>query len=59
MPKKFEQCLKKKGSKVRTKSLKGGKFIHICIPKKGSSVGGEVKTKKSKKRKKNQKEIIY
>ena len=45
MPEKFDACVKA-GGKVRTKTLSGGKYIHICIPKGGGgSVGGEVKTK--------------
>ena len=46
MPKAFDDCAAQSGSRIRTKSLKGGKYIHICIPKGGKSVGGEVKTKK-------------
>lgn len=47
MPAKFDNCVKS-GGKVRTKSLKGGKFIKICIPRGGGpSVGGEVKQRTS------------
>lgn len=46
MPAKFKSCLKA-GGKVRTKKLKGGKYIHICIIN-GKSYGGEVKKKKGK-----------
>ena len=43
MPKKFEACVKA-GGKVRTISLSGNKYMHICIPKGGGkSVSGEVK----------------
>lgn len=45
-PKEFEDCMKA-GGKVRTKSLKGGKYIHICI-KDGKSHAGEVKQKGEK-----------
>lgn len=45
MPKRVNDCLKKKGKKVRT--LKDGKLI--CIPPSGKSV---VWTKESKKKKK-------
>ena len=47
MPIEFEKC-RANGGKIRTKSLPGGKYIHICIPSgggKGSSIAGEVKTK--------------
>ena len=48
MPKSFETCVKR-GGKVRTKSLSGNRFIHLCIPKGGgSSIAGEVKTKEKK-----------
>jgi len=46
MPADFNSCLEA-GGKVRTKTLSGGRYIHICIPKGGgSSVAGEVHTKK-------------
>jgi len=49
MSKEFESC-RKAGGKIRTKTIKGtNKYMHICIPPgggKGSSVGGEVHTKK-------------
>lgn len=49
MPRKFTQC-QKAGGKIRTKTLPGGKYIPICIPKGGGkSVGGEVHTKKKHK----------
>ena len=45
MPAAFDRC-RREGGKIRTKPLKGGKYMHICIPKGGgASVGGEVKTK--------------
>ena len=48
MPEKFNKCVSG-GGKVRTKSLSGNRFIHLCIPKGGgSSVAGEVKTKEKK-----------
>ncbi len=49
MPKKFTDCVKKKGSKVRTLKRKGGKTQKICFDKKGKSVVGEVKKPKKKK----------
>ena len=50
MPKKFEDAVKA-GAPVVTKTLPGGKYIHIAILGKGKSVGGEVHTKKKKKEK--------
>lgn len=47
-PAAFDRC-RAAGGKIRTKTLSGGKYMRVCIPKgggKGSSVGGEVKTKK-------------
>jgi len=44
MPAKFTHCVKT-GGRVRTKKLKGGKYIHICY-KGGKSYAGEVKKKK-------------
>ena len=47
MPAEFDSCVSN-GGRVRTKKLKGGKFIHICFPKGGGpSVAGEVKTAKA------------
>jgi len=40
------QQMRKQWRQVRTKTLSGGKYIHVCIPKGGgSSIAGEVKTK--------------
>lgn len=44
-PKEFDDCVSS-GGKVRTRKLKGGKFIHICF-KDGKSFASEVKQKKS------------
>jgi hypothetical protein len=45
MPAEFDACVKD-GGRVRTKTIKGGKYIHICFPKGGGpSVSGEVKSK--------------
>lgn len=47
MPVKFDACVSG-GGRVRTKTLSGGRFLHICFPKGGGpGVAGEVKTKKS------------
>jgi len=45
LPKDFERCVQS-GGVVRTKKLKGGKYIHICFLD-GKSYAGEVKKKKS------------
>lgn len=44
MPEGFDYC-KSHGGRVRTKKLKGGKYIHICFID-GKSYAGEVKTKR-------------
>lgn len=44
MPADFERC-RANGGKIRTKSLSGGRYMHICILN-GKSYGGEVKEKK-------------
>jgi len=46
MPKDFDNCVKG-GGRVRTKSLKGGKYIHLCF-KGGKSHAGHVKKKGKK-----------
>lgn len=47
MPAEFEKCVSD-GGKVRTKQLKGGKYIHICFIN-GKSYAGEVKKSKETK----------
>jgi len=49
MPKAFDDCVKN-GGRVRTKKLKGGKYIHICFLK-GKSYAGKVKRSEKKKSK--------
>lgn len=44
MPKPFEDCVKK-GGRVRTKKLSGGRYIRICYIN-GKSYAGEVHEKK-------------
>lgn len=44
MPAKFNKCVKS-GGRVRTKTLKGGRYIHLCFQGAKSSAG-EVKRKK-------------
>lgn len=44
----FEKCIRE-GGRVRTKSLGGGKYMHLCF-KDGKSFAGEIKTKKTKKK---------
>jgi hypothetical protein len=46
MPEAFTKCVKN-GGKVRTKSLKGGKYIHICY-KNGKSYAGEARMKQKR-----------
>jgi hypothetical protein len=43
MPEAFDRCVKR-GGRVRTKKLSGGKYMHICFIG-GKSYAGEVKTK--------------
>ena len=47
MPAAFNNCVSS-GGRVRTKSLKGGKYIHLCV-KDGKWQAGEVKKKKGAK----------
>jgi len=44
MPKAFDNCVKR-GGRVRTKKLKGGKYARICF-KNGKSYMGHIKKKK-------------
>lgn len=44
MPEKFNKCVKD-GGRVRTKTMSGGRYMHICF-KDGKSYAGEIKTKK-------------
>lgn len=46
MPKAFTKCVAS-GGRVRTKSLSGKRYIHLCF-KGGKSTAGEVKTRKRK-----------
>lgn len=45
MPAQFDACVKN-GGRVRTKSLSGGRFIHLCFID-GKSYAGEVKAPKA------------
>lgn len=45
MPAKFNACVAS-GGRVRTKSLPGNKYVHLCF-KGGKSTPGEVKVKKA------------
>ena len=47
MPAGFDMC-RKNGGRIRTKKLKGGKYMHICFLD-GKSYAGEVKTAKKPK----------
>lgn len=51
MPKPFLDCLKRKGSKVRTKRLSKGRYMRLCIDKSGKIYKGEVATRKDYKNK--------
>lgn len=42
-PKAFDDCVKR-GGRVRTKNLSGGRYIHLCFIG-GKSFAGEVKRK--------------
>ena len=44
MPEAFDSCVKR-GGRVRTKTLKDGKYIHLCFID-GKSYAGHVKKKK-------------
>jgi putative hemolysin len=48
MPADFVACVKN-GGKVITKSLKGGKYIHLCKDKQGKWHQGEVRVAASNK----------
>lgn len=48
MPESFNRCVAA-GGRVRTKKLKGGKYMHICF-KDGKSYAGEVKQSKDSKK---------
>jgi len=44
-PQAFDKCVAEKG-RVRTITLKGGKYMRICYDKAGKSHAGEIKTTK-------------
>jgi len=43
MPEAFDNC-RRNGGKIRTVTMKGGKYMHVCILN-GKSYRGEVKTR--------------
>lgn len=50
MPKEFDECVRK-GGKVRTETLSGNRYRHVCYPKGGGKpVKGYVKVKKGSKK---------
>ena len=49
MPADFDRCAKS-GGRIRTKTLKGGKYIHICFDKSGSHAGYPKKRRGAKRR---------
>ena len=46
-PQGFTNCVNT-GGKVRTKQLKGNKYVHTCYGKDGKTYTGEVRTRKKK-----------
>ena len=48
MPEDFDKC-RSEGGRVRTMTLKGGRYMRVCYDKQGKSHAGEVKTAKTKK----------
>ena len=48
MPESFDKC-RREGGRIRTMTLKGGRYFHICYDKAGKSHAGEVKQAKGKK----------
>lgn len=62
MQKDFDKCAKN-GGKVKTKNLKGNRFIRICYDKNGKSHAGEVmhrkKNFKSNKKQNNSKKQTF
>ena len=48
MPEDFDRCVREKG-RVRTMTLKGGKFLHVCYDKAGKSHAGEIKQRQGTK----------
>jgi steroid 5-alpha reductase family enzyme len=48
MPAGFDKC-QSEGGRIRTKTIGGGKYLHICFDKQGKSHAGEVKMKQSTK----------
>ena len=48
MPKDFDRCVRR-GGRVRTKKLSGGKYIKLCFDESGSHAGHVKKKKKLKK----------
>jgi len=55
IPKDFIDCVKN-GGRVKTKKLKGDKFIRICYDKEGNSYAGEVMKEKKKAKSSEEKE---
>ena len=46
-PQAFDKCVAEKG-RVRTITLKGGRYMRICYDKNNKSHAGEIKTKETK-----------
>ena len=47
MPAAFDKCRSKRNSRIRTKTLSKGRYVHICYDSAGAHPG-HVKTKKGK-----------
>lgn len=45
MPRDFDKC-QAEGGRIRTVTLKGGKYLHVCYDKEGKAHSGETHTKK-------------
>ena len=50
MPAGFEKC-EAEGGRIKTKSIKGGRYMRICWNKQGKSFAGEVQQSKTKEKK--------
>lgn len=57
MPAGYMRCTRTHGSRVRAKSLSGGRYIPICFSG-GKSYAGEVKTRKHKTGKSSRRAVV-
>lgn len=49
MPEDFEKCVRE-GGRVRTMTMKDGRYMRVCYDKDGKSHAGEMKQKKGNKK---------